>query len=95
MVPPRLTSHSSHRWMRLQEKLGLDLIELRLRNALQVGDRGPSGPRSRAASCRRASNAGHKFRLAGARRQPRVVGSLRRGVGVGCQLHSATSFPGR
>ena len=78
----------------IAERLGIDPIELRLRNAFQVGDRGPSG--TPFTSCELPDCLHRGAALIdwnGLRERSGDVGPIKRGVGVACQLHSATSYP--
>jgi len=78
----------------IAEKLGMDPVELRLKNALQPGDRGPSGTpfiNCHLPDCLRKG--AELIGWAEKRRAPILSGPKRRGVGVACQLHSATSYP--
>jgi xanthine dehydrogenase molybdenum-binding subunit len=74
--------------------LGIDPIELRLRNAFTVGDRGPSG--TPFTSCELAEclqRGAARIGWSQLRADRASFGPIRRGVGVACQLHSATSYP--
>lgn len=74
--------------------LGLDPIELRLRNTMQPGDRGPSGtPFTHVMLPACLKRGAELFGWEEKRRAPAMAGPIKRGVGVACQLHSATSHP--
>lgn len=78
----------------IAERLGLDPIEVRLRNAMRPGDRGPSSTAFVSCLLPECLRRGAEM-IGWDRRQQvaQIAGSKRRGLGVACQLHSATSFP--
>jgi xanthine dehydrogenase molybdenum-binding subunit len=78
----------------IAERLGIDPIELRLRNAFQVGDRGPSGTPFTSCELPDCLHRGAKLIAWNELRESSGgVGPIKLGVGVACQLHSATSYP--
>ena len=78
----------------IAERLGIDPIELRLRNAFQVGDRGPSGTPFTSCELPDCLQRGAALiEWNELRERSGGVGPIKHGVGVACQLHSATSYP--
>ncbi len=74
--------------------LGLDPVELRLRNMFQPGDRGPAGtPFTHVMLPACLQRGAELFGWAEKRCATPQEGPIKRGVGVACQLHSATSYP--
>lgn len=75
-------------------QLGLDPIELRMRNMFQPGDIGPAGtPFTEVMLPQCLQHGAELIGWAEKRRRPPDEGPVKRGVGVACQLHSATSYP--
>jgi CO/xanthine dehydrogenase Mo-binding subunit len=79
----------------IAEALGIDPIELRIRNAYQVGDIGPSDTPFLSVEMPECLRRGAE--LIGWDRRESVPGSqpgpVKRGIGVATELHSATAYP--
>jgi xanthine dehydrogenase molybdenum-binding subunit len=78
----------------IAETLGLDPIELRLKNLFQPGDIGPTGLPFESNQLAECLQRGAKL-IGWNERQPAgsTAGILKRGVGVATELHAATAFP--
>jgi len=78
------------------ERLGMDPAELKLRNAVREGDIAPSnhpliGRGLEACIARGMEAVDWKARRAATRQQH---GAIRRGWGVGCEMHGSSAYPG-
>lgn len=78
----------------IAEALQIDPIELRLKNLFQVGDIGPAGTPFESVELGECLRRGAE-RIGWKNRRPvgSSPGTLKRGIGFACQLHSATAFP--
>lgn len=78
------------------ERLGMDPVELKLKNAVREGDISPSGHPlvgHGLEDCIRRGAA--EVGWAALRRRPRdSEGPLRRGWGMGCEMHGSSAYPG-
>lgn len=80
------------------EKLGIDPAEMRLRNAVREGDIAPSGHPIIGRGLETCISHGiDAFDWQGKRRADRGVPgrpSVRRGWGIGCEMHGSSAYPG-
>ncbi len=78
------------------ERLGIDPVELRLRNAVREGDIAPSGHPLVGHGLEDCLRRGaQEVGWAQLRRRARSdSGTLRRGWGVGCEMHGSSAYPG-
>jgi len=78
----------------ISEALGLDPIELRLKNLFQPGDIGPTGLPFESNQLAECLQRGAKI-IGWQKRQPvgSAPGILKRGIGVATELHAATAYP--
>jgi xanthine dehydrogenase molybdenum-binding subunit len=78
------------------ERLGLDPVELKLKNAVRAGDIAPSGHpivgHGLEDCIRRGAEEVGWARLRGRPREQ--TGTLRRGWGMGCEMHGSSAYPG-
>ena len=78
----------------IAEALKMDPIDLRLKNSFQIGDIGPAGTPFESVKLPECLARGAQ-KIGWVNRQPAgsAPGVIKRGIGVACQLHSATAYP--
>jgi xanthine dehydrogenase molybdenum-binding subunit len=78
------------------EKFGMDPAELKLKNAVREGDIAPSGHPIEGHGLEDCIRRGaQEVDWSAQRRRPRVdQGKIRRGLGMGCEMHGSSAYPG-
>ncbi len=76
------------------EKLGLDPAELKLRNAVRDGDLSPSGHPIVGHGLEDCIRRGMAETGWPRRRPSAAAGAVRRGWGMGCEMHGSSAYPG-
>lgn len=80
------------------ERLGMDPAELKLKNAVRQGDIAPSGHpivgRGLEACIKRGLDEFEWTKLRGSDRSVPGRPALRRGFGIGCEMHGSSAYPG-
>ena len=77
--------------------LGLDPVEIRLRNAVRQGDIAPSGHPivgNGLPDCIERGLLETRWEAWESRGRPEERGSVRRGRGIGCEMHGSSAYPG-
>ena len=76
-------------------RLGVDPAELKLLNAVREGDLSPSGHAIIGHGLEDCIRRGmHEVGWSALRQRPRPQGVLRRGWGMGCEMHGSSAYPG-